>query len=133
MLPMDLLAAPALAAIISALVSSSAGAAGKDAWESLKGLVRRVFAKDDAASSAVEGTPDQRSAEVLSRELAARAEEDQDFAAALRTWAEGALPLVADSQDVSNVIGGNAQIRGNVVQARDIGGSVTFGDTSSSA
>ena len=64
-----------------------------------------------------------------SRELAgaltAAADLDPDFAADLRRWLADAGQA---GGDVTNIIGGSAKVSGNVVQARDIHGSITFGD-----
>lgn len=128
---MDPVTAPALAAVLSKIFDGAVNEVGRQTWTTLTGLVRRTFGDRDRsrpmrAVAELEQQPaDPARVEELAGALAAAAELDPDFAADLRQWlAEAGQP----AGDVTNVIGGSAKIRGTVVQARDIHGSITFGD-----
>ena len=128
---MDPLTAPALAAVLSKIFDGATAEVGKQAWTALTGLVRRTFGGRDRsrpmrAVAELERHPDDPAQITeLAGALAAAADLDPDFAADLRQWLADAGPA---GGDVTNVIGGSAQIRGTVVQARDIHGSITLGD-----
>jgi hypothetical protein len=128
---MDPLTAPALAAVLSKIFDGATGEVGKQAWTALTGLVRRAFGDRDRsrpmrAVAELERHPDDPvQLEELAGALAAAADLDPDFAADLRQWLAEAGQA---GGDVTNVIGGSAKIHGTVVQARDIHGSITFGD-----
>ncbi|MEU8271129.1 hypothetical protein AB0B89_28715 [Sphaerisporangium sp. NPDC049002] len=115
----------ALTAIISALAGGAAGEMGKDAWASLTTLVRRRFGSESAAVAAVERadpvTPDD-----VAGVLVSLAGADPEFEKELREWTAEARRVIQQRRDVSNTIGGEAQIAGPVIQAGDIHGSITF-------
>ncbi|MFO7249490.1 MAG: hypothetical protein DIU60_001905 [Actinomycetes bacterium] len=113
---------PTLAAILSALVGGAAGEAGKNAWEALAALVRRRFGRDRQALTAVE-RPDAVAPGELARLLGERAAADPEFRAELERWIAETEP--AARPDVVNINTGT--VSGNLVQARDIHGSITFG------
>jgi hypothetical protein len=128
---MDPLTAPALAAVLSKIFDGGTNEVGRQAWTALTGLVRRAFGDKDRsrpmrAVAELERHPDdQAKVEELAGALTAAADLDPDFAADLRQWLADAAPA---GGNVSNIIGGSAEIRGTVVQARDIHGSITFHD-----
>ncbi len=124
---LDPLSASAIAATISAVLGGAAGEAGRGAWESLATLVRRAFEHGSPPDDIVDHAPSDEEVETLAWELAARARTDPGFAEALRSWASQASPLPPDSGRVLNTITGDAYVEGNVVQARDIAGSIVFG------
>ncbi|MBN6034213.1 hypothetical protein [Amycolatopsis sp. 195334CR] len=110
------------------LVSIAAAAAGR-AVIGLYQLIKAKFADDPEASAVLEAAEGaaEDSAEV--RELAATLEEkqaaDQEFGERLRQeWERATVEQHAESGGVSNQVSG--QVGGNVVQARDIQGGITF-------
>jgi hypothetical protein len=131
---MDPLTAPALAAVLARIFDGAVSEVGRQTWTALTGLVRRTFGDRDRsrpmrAVAELERHPDDPAKITeLAGALAAAADLDPDFAADLSQWLADAGPT---DGDVTNVIGGSAQIHGTVVQARDIHGSITFGDPNS--
>jgi hypothetical protein len=128
---MDPITAPMVATALAKVCDGAAGEAGKQAWTALTGLVRRVFGGRDRsrpmmAVAELERHPgDPARVEELAGVLAAAADLDPDFAADLREW----LTEAGQAGDGgTNIIAGSAQVHGDVVQARDIHGSITFGD-----
>lgn len=108
---------PILVAIAAALAGKSVG--------NLYDLVKKKFASRKQAAAALEAaqgaTPDSAEVLALSEHLAEAADADPEFAAALRaTWAQ----ISASSGGVVNQVSGTVQ--GNLVQARDIQGGITF-------
>lgn len=106
------------------LVTIAAALAGKSVGN-LYDLVKQKFAKRKQALTALEAAhgaaPDSPAVRTLSEHLAEATHTDPDFAAALTaTWAQ----LSASHDGVINQVSGT--IRGNVVQARDIQGNITF-------
>jgi hypothetical protein len=128
---MDPITAPVMAAALVKIVDETAGKAGKQAWTALTGLVRRAFGGRDRsrpmrAVAELERDPgDPERVEELAGALAAAADLDPEFAADLRGWLDRAEQI---GGEVTNRIGGSAQVHGTVIQARDIHGSITFGD-----
>ncbi|MBL1069064.1 hypothetical protein [Streptomyces sp. 7-21] len=118
---MDLEAAIALA---GAAANSAAGEAGASAWRALVSLARRLTGRAEAEPAAPE--PEDRDALVAM--IAARAREDDAFAAALREWAETHREELAPSQTtVHNTISGGATVHGPVIQTKEIHGGLHFG------
>jgi hypothetical protein len=131
----DPVVAVELSSVLSRLADGALGEAGKQAWDALVRLVGRAR-KPGAEAPAAE--PGAALAELLARpgdparvEAAARALErlaavDPEVAAALQEWWLGTDRLVreADTGNV-NVIRGN--VHGDVVQARDVQGPISFG------
>ncbi|GGM69880.1 hypothetical protein GCM10010106_15120 [Thermopolyspora flexuosa] len=120
---------PTLAAILTALVGGAAGEAGKSAWESLAALVRRRFGRDRQALEAV-ARPDAVAPGELASLLGERAAADPEFRAALERWLAEAGPVARRAagdpvNDTVNIVSGH--VGGNVIQAREIHGSITFG------
>lgn len=123
---MDPSVIPALAAVISAIVGGAAGEAGKNAWTSLTGLVRRRFGDDAVAAIETAQTPEE-----TARSLVERAQEDAEFGQNLTSWTTETARLVQTKHDVSNTISGDARITGPVLQAGDVFGSINFGRSGS--
>ncbi|SBW28828.1 hypothetical protein FDG2_6051 [Candidatus Protofrankia californiensis] len=124
---LDPLNASAITATISAILGGAAGEAGRNAWESLATLVRRAFGRGSPPDDIVDHAPSDEEVEALARELAARARTDPGFGEALRSWASHMSPPPSDNDRVLNMITGDAYVEGNVVQARDVAGSIVFG------
>lgn len=112
----------ALTTLVLGSVNTAANAAsqeaGKRVWQGLAALVRRARRHPTAE---IEGA----SAEDLAATLVEKANQDPQFAADLREWIEQVAGLSVDG-DVTNTVGDNARVAGNIVQARDIAGPVTF-------
>lgn len=130
---MDPITAAAVGAALAKVFDGAAGEVGAQAWTALSVLVRRTFggrarSRPMRAVAELEDHPrDPARVDELARALAAAAELDPEFAAGLRQWLADAGS--ADTAGtVTNVISGSAQLHGNVIQARDIHGSITFGD-----
>lgn len=128
---MDPLTVSAVASVIDKVLGAAATEAGKSAWAGLVKLVRSVFPDRAAAAWSVEqlaagAQPDQVAVIDLSAELVGQARGDSGFEAALRDWLGHASAVSVDGSVTTNVISGGATVRGNVVQARDVG-SITFG------
>jgi hypothetical protein len=128
---MDPITAPMVAAALAGIFGGASGEAGRQAWAALTGLTRRTLGRQDRslvtnAVAEVDRQPnDPDKIDKLAGALATAAGHDPGFATDLRRWLDDAGQ--ADGH-VTNVIGGSAQVHGNVVQARDIHGSITFGD-----
>ena len=134
---MDPLTVSAVAAVLNRVLGSAAAEAGKSAWSGLVGLVRSAFPDRVAVAEAAERlapgaepqrptAPDQNAVIDLSAELVGLARGDAGFEGALREWLGRAGSVSVEGGVVTNVIGDGATVRGNVVQARDIG-SISFG------
>ncbi|MFD7700556.1 hypothetical protein [Streptomyces caelestis] len=118
-------------------MSGAGGAAGTQAWAALGRLVHRPFRRAGQAPSeepvpalreleALEASPrDTGRAQALADVLQRRAAHDPEFARSLTAWLEEAKAVPAGSGDVHNTVSGGSQ--GNVLQVRDLHGSVTFG------
>jgi hypothetical protein len=138
---------PVSAALLLALATGAAGAAGGQSWQGLVALVRRWrghAAPGTAAAGALEPVPaeaellslergpaDERRAQMLSAALAARAGMDASFAAALDTWhwqAQQAMPVTGEGSVSAHISGGN---QGTVVTTRDVAGGLHFGPPAS--
>ncbi|WP_415949069.1 hypothetical protein [Streptomyces sp. KLOTTS4A1] len=121
------------AELLMALAGGSAGAAGHQAWEGLRALVRRrSSARDEQPQSAegelmaFEGAPeDADRARELVVALRLRARQDPEFAEELAAWGTTAPRVRTGSGDVHNEISGGTQE--TVIQARDINGTIDFG------
>jgi len=129
----------AVAAVLNHVLGSAAAEAGKSAWSGLVGLVRSAFPEHVAVAEGAErlapgtGTgpnantaPDQNAVIDLSAELVGLARGDAGFQGALSERLGRAGSVSVEGGVVTNVIGDGATVRGNVVQARDIG-SISFG------
>ncbi|MEW2610121.1 hypothetical protein AB0937_07885 [Streptomyces sp. NPDC047880] len=128
---------PISAALLVSLVSGVGGAAGTQAWAALGSLVRQPFRGADQPPS-VEPVPavreledleespqDMGRAQALAEVLQRRAALDSGFARSLTSWLDEARAVSVGSGDVHNTVSGGSQ--GNVLQVRDLNGSVTFG------
>jgi hypothetical protein len=64
--------------------------------------------------------------ESITATLVEAAGRDPQFAADLRCWIEMVAQITYINDSVSNAIGDDARVMGNVVQARDVTGPITF-------
>ncbi len=119
---MDAISVDALTAMI---VQAAAGEAGKNTWAALLALGRRAFKRSHAAQRALERatTGDHQAATQAAEHLVSQSRLDPAVDEALRAWMIDALGQAAAA---TNIVSGEARIHGNVVQARDIQGPITF-------
>ncbi|THA33690.1 hypothetical protein [Streptomyces sp. A1547] len=139
---------PISAALLLALATGAAGAAGGQSWEALVSLVRRWRAQGGPAEGMPTGgtdlvpagpeltalqlqPTDENRAQTLSLALAARAGADAGFAAALETWhhqAQQAVPASATGNASTHISGGTQTY---VITNRDVFGGMNFGQPAS--
>lgn len=119
---MDPISVDALTALI---VRAAAGEAGKSAWGGLLAIARRAFSRSHSAQGAIEQaeTGDQAAAAEAAEHLVAQSSLQPEVAQALQAWMSEAR---AHAAAVTNTVSGQARIEGNVVQARDVNGPITF-------
>jgi hypothetical protein len=115
------LTASVLTAVLMRVAEGVGGEAGQAAWAGLSSLARRALGREPARPPAT----DEAGARELAAELLERARRDPEFATELRAWFAEAERV--GGGNVENVISGDAQVQGPVVQARDIHGSISFG------
>jgi hypothetical protein len=118
-----------------AVAGGTASAAGQQIWTTLRELVTRRSRGGELGGEAeltalTQAANSEQRAQELAEVLALRARQDPDFAAALDVWRRQAetlepAPASTGSGDVNNRADGT--VHGNLVQARDIQGSVNFG------
>ncbi|HVV09156.1 hypothetical protein [Amycolatopsis sp.] len=104
------------------ILISIATALSTKAATTLFELVKKKFSKDPKAAAELEAaSPDKpETISAVAERLEAAGKEDPEFAAALRSeWSQH-----AESGGVTNQVSGTVQ--GNVVQARDIQGGISF-------
>ncbi|MFC4606253.1 hypothetical protein ACFO9E_00185 [Streptomyces maoxianensis] len=128
--------------LLMALAGSAAGAAGQQAWQSLRVLVLRRSEGDQEGEGAggedigglgeltalAEEPGDEERAHALAAALAARAGRDPGFAQRLQAWrqeAEAERGVRTGAGDVRNEFSGTAH--GPVVMGRDFHGPINFG------
>ncbi|WP_059009253.1 hypothetical protein [Streptomyces specialis] len=108
-------------ALVSVAAGSVATEAGRQAWESLVALTRRLAGR---------GEPDPGD-EAAVRELTVlvdqEARADGEFAAELVRWAESHGGALVRQRRVGNRVSGNAPVHGHVIQADTIQGGLHFG------
>jgi len=121
-----------LSTLVGLIAKSAAGEAGKTAWHTLTTLTRRALGgshAETALEQAKDGAPD--SAMDLAGRLVQAAGADPQVAHLIHAWITQTQQAL-DAGTVTNTITGDARIRGDVVQARDIG-TVHFGRNDSQA
>ena len=127
---MDPVAASQVTFVISRLADGALGEAGKQAWEALAGLVRRLRNRESEPLTDLEALADGRADHLdvgeLAHMLVRQAGSDPGFSALLRQWLASTDRLIrAGDQANVNVISGT--VHGPAVQARDVMGSINFG------
>lgn len=130
MVGMDQEMVTAIAVALAAKAAEGLTEGGRAAFEALARLVQRAFqgrASAQAALTDAETDPaDETRIEELQRALAQTAAEDPAFETDLRgAWRELAPHLTASDSAVANNVSGT--VEGNVVQARDVHGGISFG------
>jgi hypothetical protein len=111
----------AIASAVAGKTTEALTAGAKNALGKLVELIRRRFARDDAAPKALEGAD----ADTLAAHLERLAAQDPEFARELRAlWSQASTQLHAEHGGVINEVSGD--VGGNVVQARDVTGGISF-------
>jgi hypothetical protein len=116
---------PAFAALVLSSVKQAVGSASDDAghqvWQGLVALVRRIRHRPEQAEI------EPAHPEALARTLLDAAQREPGFEAELRAWLHMAKAANTTAEGcVTNTIAPGARVTGNVVQARDIDGPITF-------
>jgi hypothetical protein len=124
----DLISVSALVSLLSKIFSGTTDKAGEQLWDSLGSVVRRLFGRQSTSVEAVkrldERPGDADAIRALAHALVADSSRDPQAAAQLRRWLADARQTIAMDDHVTNTVSGN--VSGNVLQARDIHGNVTF-------
>jgi hypothetical protein len=123
---------PLTTSIATALVAGMAAAANDNVRALINGLVslvrerfRRTPSDQETLDSAVRAPSDPTTVRRLAEALDRRMRADPAFAQQLRArWAEIVAAEAALRDQVANTVKG--PVRGNVVQARDVQGGITF-------
>jgi hypothetical protein len=123
----------AVALTLATKAAEGLAAGGKAAFAALARLIKRRFQEHGPAQAALaEAEADPANAtriQSLREQLAQAAAEDPAFGHELRRlWRDLAPHLTADTGGVVNILSGS--VGGNVVQARDVQGGISFGDGS---
>ena len=125
---MEPMGTAALAAVITALVNGMAGEVGKSVWASLKSFVLARVEHDSAAASAlatIEQVPaDQGAAKQLAAAIHDVVRADPAAASWLSSWFEEARAATSAPASVTNIVGGEAQVHGPVIQGHNFFGSI---------
>ncbi|GGO91018.1 hypothetical protein [Wenjunlia tyrosinilytica] len=119
-----------VAAAITAAATSAGSEAGRGVWGSFTALSHRVLGRGEAGEPRVSPDDSAERLAALADLLVERARRDEEFAADLARWlADAGRPAESAGQagDVRNTVSEGAHIGGNVVQARDITGGISFG------
>ncbi|MDN3352577.1 hypothetical protein [Actinomadura sp. DC4] len=117
-----------MVSLLTKIFNSSSEKAGEQLWESLTSVVRRLFGRRstsvEAAKRLGERPGDADSIRALAQALVDDSGRDPQAAAQLRHWIASAEETISADEHVTNTVTGN--VRGNVLQARDIHGNITF-------
>ncbi|MEZ0115434.1 hypothetical protein ABH920_009473 [Catenulispora sp. EB89] len=118
---------PMLVSALTKALDSAAGEAGKKAWSALSTLLtkhRRQTPNEADAAAAPLLRPDPRDIEPFAQHLATLAVADPALAQSLHDWAAETARTFGSSENTVNTLSGT--VHGNVVQAGNISGSVSF-------
>jgi hypothetical protein len=119
---------PMLVSALTKALDSAAGEAGKKAWSALSALLTK-HRRQDSGEADAQAAPllraDVRDIEAFAQHLATLAATDPALTQSLHDWAAETTVTCAGSDNTVNTISGT--VHGNVVQARDVSGSVNFG------
>lgn len=125
---MDLISVATLVSLLSKIFNNTTGKAGEQLWDSLSSVVRRLFGRQSTSVEAVkrlgERPGDADSIKALAQALVEDSRRDPQAAAQLRHWLVAAEQALSEDGRVTNTVSG--EVRGNVRQARDIHGKITF-------
>ncbi|MCO5972158.1 hypothetical protein [Actinoallomurus soli] len=125
---MDPLSVSALVTLLSKIFDGATDKVGEQLWDDLTSVVRRVFGRRstsvEAAKRLGERPGDVDATRALAEALIADSARDPQGAAQIRHWVARAERALAPEGSATNTIDGS--VTGNVVQARDIRGDITF-------
>jgi hypothetical protein len=125
----DPLSVSALVAVLSKISSTVGEEAGRQLWQSLSAVVRRVFQRRSKAQEALDAFVDQpgdpAKTKELAEALAAEAQRNPTVEAELRRWLRTADRTLGHDSSVHNTISGT--VHGTVIQSRDIEGDIRLG------
>jgi hypothetical protein len=123
----DLISVSALVSLLTKIFNGTGEKAGEQLWDSLSSAVRRLFGRQSTSVEAVkrlgERPGDEDAIRALAQALVDDSSRDPQAAAQLRHWIASAEAAMAGER-VTNTVTGD--VRGNVLQARDIHGNITF-------
>jgi hypothetical protein len=123
----DLISVSALVSLLTKIFNGTGEKAGEQLWDSLSSAVRRLFGRQSTSVEAVkrlgERPGDEDAIRALAQALVDDSSRDPQAAAQLRHWIASAEATMAGER-VTNTVTGD--VRGNVLQARDIHGNITF-------
>ncbi len=128
----DASTAQAVAAVVTVAATGAATEAGREAWTSLLELARRAVRRSPRTSDgdALPVDPqDPAQVRVLAGLILEEAARNDDFAAALESWANVAsarLGLASRVSGVHNEVAGNARVA-TVIQVDTVNGGICFG------
>ncbi|MEU6881403.1 hypothetical protein [Streptomyces sp. NPDC046712] len=111
-------------AVVTALTQGALGAAGAGALDSLLGMIRHRFRRDDAALTALDSA--ETETEPLVQALSRYIESDPAFAEDLRDWLKEYERGGSDSAPTNQLRNSNqinGTVHGNVIQGQNIRGS----------
>jgi hypothetical protein len=124
----DLLSVSVLVSLLSKIFNGTTEKVGEQLWDSLGSVVRRLFGRQSTSVEAVkrlgERPGDTDSIRALAQALVDDSRRDPQAAAQLRHWLVAAEQTLAQNNQVTNTVRG--EVPGNVLQARDIHGDITF-------
>jgi hypothetical protein len=124
----DPVSVSALVTLLSKIFDGTTGKVGEQLWDNLTSVVRRAFGRRstsvEAAKRLGERPGDADSIRALAEALIADSARDPQGAAQVRHWVVRAERALVDEGRISNTVTGD--VHGNVVQARDIHGDITF-------
>ncbi|WP_433181110.1 hypothetical protein [Actinoallomurus sp. CA-150999] len=125
---MDPISVSALVTLLSKIFDGTTGKVGEQLWDNLTSVVRRAFGRRstsvEAAKRLGERPGDADSIRSLAEALVADSARDPQGAVQVRHWVARAERALVDAGSISNTVTGD--VHGNVVQARDIRGDITF-------
>jgi hypothetical protein len=124
---MNVISAEALTAAVATAASGAATEAGRQAWESLLTLWRRV--RGTRAIDPAQDPSDTEQVKALTGEVIQESQHNPAFAGQLTQWAQQfGLSVENDHSTTRNTIADNAHVNGPLIQARDISGPLSFGN-----
>lgn len=125
---LDPVSISALVTVLTKLYDGALDRAGEQTWDTLTGLVHKLFGRRSTPAQAIErldahpGDPEAINA--LAHTLTTAAAQNPEAAQQLHVWLTTAQQTHLDQNNTTNTITGT--VHGKVVQARDIHGNITF-------
>lgn len=127
--PLDALTVSILTGTLTALLNSTAGEAGKEAWKTLttstskllggKSTAEQTSTALDRVASTTETAALPVAATLAAEQMIAAAEQIPEYAEFLRAWHLTAEQVITRTSSTTNIVTGNAQVK-NLIQADNI-------------